>query len=36
MNKEEMTKHISQFEMESLELEKLENELLRKLQETQV
>lgn len=31
-----MTNHISQFEMESLELEKLENELLRKLQETQV
>ena len=32
----EMTKQISAFEKESMELERLENELLRKLQETQV
>ena len=31
-----MTKQISDYEKESMELERMENELLRKLQETQV
>ena len=31
-----MTNQISEYEKESMELERLENELLRKLQETQV
>lgn len=35
-NAQQMTKQITNFEKESMDLERMENELLRKLQETQV
>ena len=36
MQAQKMTKEIGSYEKESMDLERLENELLRKLQETQV